>query len=227
MYKTVCVIPARGGSKGVPNKNIADVREQPLIAYSILDALQTKSICQTYVSTDSEEIRAISYKYGAEVPFLRPKQFATDKSPDMEWATHFLNWFFDNFGYNTEYIVHLRATTPFREVKLIEEALALIKSVPSCTSLISVQKEEEVYKTFSNEDGFLKSIFDDKYHLMPRQNCPKAYLPNGYIDILKTKTILDGSFHGDKILAFETARVVEIDTKEDLDYAEYVGSKIL
>ena len=226
--KIVCVIPARGGSKGVKNKNIALVNNQPLISYSILDALRTQSINKTYVSTDSEKIGQIALKYGAEVPFLRPIKYSKSDSLDLEWALHFLKWYKAYYGDHPEYIVHLRATTPFRDINVIEEAIQKISKNEQATSLVSVEKAEEVYKALSiNGEGFFTSVFDNlDYHLMPRQSFPKTYLANGYVDILKSKTLLENTFHGDRILPFITDNTIEIDNKKDLDYARYVASFI-
>ncbi len=229
MHKIVTVVPARGGSKAVVNKNVRNLCGQPLIAYSILDSIRTKQIQETYVSTDCPDTAQIAVQFGAEVPFLRPEKYAKDNSPDIEWAKHFLEWY--NYKYETypEYIVHLRATTPFRDLKVISKAIDLIKKHPESTSLVSVEDYPEVFKTFTLDKNhpYLVPMFDLKFHLMPRQTLEATYLPNGYVDILKSETILSNSFHGDKILAYKVPNVPEIDTEEDLEYAEFVGNKIL
>jgi CMP-N-acetylneuraminic acid synthetase len=229
MHKIITVIPARGGSLGVVNKNIRNLCGQPLIAYSILDSLRCKNIEATYVSTDSIEIADISLQFGAEVPFLRPKEYAQKDSLDIEWAKHFLGWYYERYSTYPEYIVHLRATTPFRDIKIIEDAITLIKKYPEATSLTSVEEASEVYKTFkvSKNGLWLESLFDIKYHLMPRQSLDLTYRPNGYVDILKTERLLKGEFHGDKILAYIVNKVPEIDTETDLEYASYWGEKYL
>jgi len=229
MHKIVTVIPARGGSKGVVNKNVRDLCGQPLIAYSILDSIRSKQIEETFVSTDCPDIAQISLKFGAEVPFLRPERYAQDTSPDIEWAKHFLGWYNERYNAVPEYIVHLRATTPFRELKLIDKAIDLIKKHPEATSLVSVEDYPEVYKSFTlhGDSPYLIPMFDLRFHLLPRQNLEPTYLPNGYVDILKTETILSGSFHGKDILAFKVPNVPEIDSEEDLEYAEFIGNKII
>ena len=224
--KIVSVIPARGGSKGILNKNIRELNGQPLISYSILDSLSCKSIQETYISTDSQEIADISKEYGAEVPFLRPKKFAKDDSPDLQWANHFIWWFRLNKGYYPDCIIHLRPTTPFRCIKLIDLAIQSIQKNPKATALISLEEYKEVYKTFKIEGKFLGPIFDWKYNLMPRQKIPKAYRANGYVDILKSETILGGQLHGNKILGLITARTAEIDDKEDFEYATWKAKQL-
>ena len=145
----IAAIPARGGSKGVPKKNIKLLKDYPLIAYSIIAAKQSKKIDRVIVSTDSEEIAGIAKKYGAEVPFLRPAGFAGDKSPDMEWVLHLLKWLKENEGVEPELIVHLRPTTPLRDPDLIDRAIDKIKNNKEATSLRSGQEMDECpYKSF-------------------------------------------------------------------------------
>ena len=227
----ISVIPAREGSKGLPNKNILDLDGQSLIAYSIVDSLRSKHIEETFVSTDSLEIGKIAEKYGAEVPFARPKKYAKDDSKDIEWVRHFLCWFKLIYDKLPEYIVHLRPTTPLREVDMIDKAIETIIDNPDATALRSVHKTiESPYKTFSLEKGYLKGMFPDypikEYYNLPRQHFPQTYKPNGYVDILKTSTILGNSLHGDKILTFETSHTVEVDSKEEFEYLEYLINKM-
>ena len=118
----ICIIPARGGSKGVPGKNIRDVGGFPMIAYSIIASKLSKNIERTIVSTDSQEIADIALKYGAEVPFLRPEKFARDDSKDIEFFQHAIDWFSENEGYVPNYWVQLRPTTPLRESSIIDKS---------------------------------------------------------------------------------------------------------
>lgn len=229
MHEIISVIPARGGSISVYNKNIRDLCGQPVIAYSILDSLRTKEIQETFISTDSSEIADISLKYGAEVPFLRPEEYAKKDSPDIEWALHFLDWYKERYNNYPKYIVHLRPTTPFRKLEKIKEAIELIKSKPEATSLVSVEEFPEVYKSFRipKDSSYLEPLFDLRYHLMPRQAFETTYLPNGYVDILKTEVLLNREFHGDKILAFPVEHVPEIDEERDLIEARIYGERYL
>jgi N-acylneuraminate cytidylyltransferase len=225
--KIVSIVPARSGSKSILNKNIVDLNEQPLISYTILDSLRVPSIEETYVSTDGEEIKEIAEKYGAEVPFLRPKEYATDTSTDLQWAWHFLDWFETNKGYLPELLVHLRPTTPIRDIRLIYKAIDKIKEFPEATSLISVEEfPESPYKWMKlGEDGYLISLFKEDYHLMPKQLVPKAYRPNGYVDVLRPEVILKGELHGENILAFITPVTPEIDSWDDLEYCKFLLNK--
>jgi CMP-N,N'-diacetyllegionaminic acid synthase len=221
MYRTICVIPARSGSS-VKNKNIREVGGQPLIAYSILDAIQCKKIENTYVSTDSQEIADIARQYGAEVPFLRPKEYAQSNSPDIEWAQHFLDWFKKEYNYYPVYLVQLRPTTPFRDISVIEQGIITMEENPDATSVISVEEMvESPYKTFELNGKFLKPLLGGNWQLMPRQKCPKVYDANGYVDVLTVKTLLEGNLHGNKKMAFITPRAIEIDSEDDLKIAQW------
>lgn len=216
--KIISIIPARGGSKGIPKKNIVDVNGQPLISYTILDSLKCKSIEETFVSTDDIEIASIARQYGATVPFLRPKEYATDISSDMQWAWHFILWYERKYNSHPELIVHLRTTTPIRDVAIIEQAIDIMLNNKEASSLRSVEEfSESPYKWFKLEDSYLSSLFDVEDTNAPRQNFSKVYRPNGYVDILRPEVILRGSLHGFKIAPIITPRSMEIDTIEDLD----------
>jgi len=219
------LIPCRSGSKGVINKNIRELGGQPLIAYPILDSLRTKQIKETYVSTDDEQISLIAQKYGAEVPFLRPKEYATDTSPDIEYAQHFIHWYNYKFEHYPQLLVVLRATTPFRDISLLDKAISHILEHPQATSLRSVELfDESPYKWFKKKGDYLYPLLNDDWnmHLLPRQNVPIAYRPNGYIDIYKPQQILQGQLCGTKILSFVTPKSVEIDTENNFRFAEYL-----
>lgn len=216
------IIPARGGSKGVKNKNIKILNGKPLIAYSIECCLNCKNIERVIVSTDSLEIANIARQFGAEVPFMRPKEFARDDSKDEE----FLNHFFDNF--DVEDVVFIRPTTPFRKIEVIEKAIDTYLNVDfDFTGFRSMQAaEENPYKMFQiNSHGVCEGFFKDfkgekDYTNLPRQKFPEAYRPNGYVDIVKQEIVRRGSAFGDVIVPFITPRVPDIDTEEDFKFAE-------
>lgn len=226
--KTIyAIIPARGGSKGVPKKNIIDLGGFPLIAYSIITAKLSKHIDRVIVSTDSEEIATIAKKYGAEVPFLRPAELATDKSTDIEFINHALKWFKDNEQKTPDYIVHLRPTTPLRDPELVDKAIKSIAENPTATSLRSgYEIRESPYKLFGIENGFFTGLFPSdprpEYYNLPRQAFPPVYQPDGYVDVLVSDYVMKtGRLHGDKILAFVSPDVGEVDTLEHLKFINY------
>lgn len=223
----IAIIPARGGSKGIPRKNIINLGGYPLIAYSIVAAKLSKLIERIVVSTNDEEIAQLAKNYGAEVPFLRPKEFAEDSSPDIEFVQHALNWLWENEKYQPEYLIHLRPTTPLREPEIIDQAIKEIFNNKKATSLRSAHElRESPHKFFKIKDGFFVGLFPEDsrpdYHNLPRQAFATAYHPNGYVDVIKTKTVKDmGVIHGPKILPFITPFVTELDRIEDIDYIKF------
>lgn len=223
----VALIPARGGSKGIPKKNIIDLNGFPLIAYSIIAAQMSQNISRVIVSTDNQEIARISKKYGAEVPFLRPSEFATDTAPDYGVFKHAMEWFENNEGYKPEYWVHLRPTTPLRDPELIDKGIESILTSLEATSLRSgYELREPPQKQLNIKDGFFIGLFPNDprpdYANLPRQSFPLAYQPNGYVDVIKRKTVIeDGIFHGSKVKAFIVPDVGELDRLEDLEFIKF------
>ena len=224
----IAIIPARSGSKGVPGKNIKLLGGIPLFAFSIIAAKMMPSVSRVIVSTDSEEYAQIAKDYGAEVPFLRPNEISGDKSTDFDLFLHALNWFKENENLIPEYLLHLRPTTPLRNPQIMEEAVKLfIENKNLASSLRSGHSApESPYKWFLKDDNnYFKGLRDDltpeKVNL-PRQSFPSVYIPDGYIDILKSSVILTtGTLHGDKMLVFESPFCVEVDTKDDFEYLEF------
>ncbi|HCL81658.1 MAG TPA: cytidylyltransferase [Nitrospiraceae bacterium] len=224
----IAIVPARGGSKGVPHKNIKLLGGYPLIAYSIAAAKLSTQIQRTIVSTDSEVIAETALKYGAEVPFMRPKEFAKDTSPDMDFVLHALDWLQSNENKRPEYLVHLRPTTPLRAVELVDEAILELIDNPEATSLRSVQELGEAPEKYFriDESGYLTGLFPDdprpEYYNLPRQAFAPAFYPNGYVDIIKSDYVLrDNKLHGPKMIGFTTPKTTEVDTADDFYFLEY------
>ncbi|MFH1369607.1 MAG: acylneuraminate cytidylyltransferase family protein [Elusimicrobiota bacterium] len=225
--KAAAIIPARGGSKGVPGKNIRLLAGYPLIAYSIIAAKLSAGIDRIIVSTDSDEIADISVKYGAEAPFRRPAELAGDKSTDLDFMLHALDWFGKNEKQVPEYWAHLRPTTPLRDHKIIDKAINEIVKNPAATSLRSGHiAPESPFKWFKKDkEGYfvplLKGLTTDEAN-SARQGFPDAYIPDGYVDVLKASFIMKNNLlHGDKMIGFESPFCVEVDSMEDFDYLEY------
>lgn len=234
----VAIIPARSGSKGVLGKNINLLGGIPLFAYSILAAKMMNGVDRIVVSTDSEEYAQIANSFGAETPFLRPNDISGDKATDFELFKHALEWFDQNENYHPDFLIHLRPTTPLRDPTIMNHALDLFNTKKNeASSLRSGHAApESPYKWFlKDENDYFKGLRDDltpeKINL-PRQSFPPVYVPDGYIDILKSFVIKDEqTLHGDKMLVFESPHCVEVDTAEDFKYLEYQikneGSPIL
>lgn len=224
-----CLIPARSGSKGIPGKNIVMLKGHPLIAYSIATALASSNISRTIVSTDSEDIANIAKSYGAEVPFIRPAEFATDFSTDRDFLIHAISWLEEHENTKPEYIVHLRPTTPLREPRVIDDAIRKIRENSLATSLRSVHLASKTpYKWFEMDNsGYLKGIRPDdprpEYYNLPRQSFPPVYDPNGYVDVLRVSQLMNtSSVHGEAILGFITPYCHELDSREDLLLLNYL-----
>ena len=228
MPKFFAIIPARSGSKGIKDKNLATLGGHPLISYSIALAKMTKGIDRVIVSTDSNEYAKISRKYGAEVPFLRPEHLSQDTSTDYDFMNHAIDWFDNNSAQTPEYWIHLRPTTPLRDINIINKAMTSIQDRSDATSLRSGHlSPESPFKWLrKNKEGFLTSLNGDDTDLDkyngPRQDFPDVLIPNGYVDIVRSSFIRENKLlHGNKVLAFETAFSNELDVIEELELLEY------
>lgn len=221
------IIPARGGSKGVPGKNLRPLAGYPLIAYSIAAAKLSERISRAIVSTDSAEISEAARRFGAEIPFLRPAALAGDLSGDSEFMRHALDWFKKNEAVVPQYLAHLRPTTPLRDPRLVDAAIDLIISRPEATSLRSAHPAPEApFKWFiRSADGFFSGIapqYSNDDLNKPRQSFPEVYIPDGYIDMINAETFLStGLLHGSSMLAFVSPLCHEVDISKDFDYIEF------
>ena len=226
MDDLVAIIPARSGSKGVADKNIKLLGEHPLIAYSIAAAFLA-GIEEVVVSTDSQKYAEIAKSYGAKVPFIRDAKISTDSSSDFEFMHHCMSWYSQNFDDCPEYFMHLRPTTPLREATVLVEAISVIRSKSDIDSLRSAHEvPESPFKWFlKGEDNLFRGLREDltpEKVNEPRQNFPKMYNPNGYVDIVRSSHVLNSNnLHGTKMYVFETPACTEIDTIEDFEYLEY------
>lgn len=226
--KILCIIPARSGSKGIPNKNIKILNGKPLLAYSIDQAKNSKYNIRIVVSTDNNEYKNVAIKYGAEVPVLRPKEISQDDSIDFEFINHMINYLNENESYYPDIILQLRPTQPLRKVLDIDECLDLfIKNYDNYDSLRSVvENEKSPYKMYSIENNNLKPLLklDNSIESfnMGRQYLPKTYLHNGYIDILKPSLLKYKKISGERILPYVMNKndTFDIDTLEDWYKAE-------
>lgn len=230
--KVISIIPARSGSKGVLGKNIKLLAGKPLIAWSIESSLASGLIQRTIVSTDSEEIAEVAKKYGAEVPFLRPKELAEDLTPDTPVFEHAINWLKENENYVPDIIVHLRPTGPLRTPKEIDSTVELLINNPEADSVRSVEEPDKPpFKMWQKNGKFLKpfaSVANMKdFHTMPRQLLPKVYQTTADIGVLRVSTVLNKkSVIGDTVLPFFLERpTVDIDKPIDFDFAELLLKK--
>lgn len=225
--EVMAIIPARGGSKGVPRKNIKNLVGYPLIAYSIVACTLSKEITRIIVSTDDEEIAEIARIFGGEVPFMRPAVIAGDTAGDIDFVLHTINWLQDNEGRVPEYFAHIRPTTPLREPHIVDEAIIKIKAHPEATSIRSAHAApESPMKWFVQGEGdtfipFSRGLTNDEVN-NGRDSFVQVYIPDGYIDVLKPKTIMStGLLHGEKMISYISPFCIEVDTEYEFDLLEY------
>ena len=224
--KVLALIPARSGSKGIKDKNIATVGGHPLLAYSIAVAKLCESIDEVIVSTDSMEYAAVATKYGAMVPFLRPKSLALDNSLDSDFFNHAMEWYKNNDISLPDFVVHLRPTTPIRDSAVINHAISFMIKNPDFTALRSAHETHLTpYKMFKKAGDYMKPFLEledvlESYNL-PRQIFEKCFIPNGYVDILRPRVFMSGAhLHGQKMKMWKTREILDIDTIAELEQVE-------
>ncbi len=225
MGEVLAIIPARSGSKSVKDKNIRLIDGKPMIAYSIEHALQAECIDRIIVSTDSEEYARIAREYGAETPFLRPAEYATDTALDIEVFEHALNYLKEEEGYEPELVVQLRPTYPIRRIEDIEKMVQYMREHPDVDSMRCIAPAKEIaYKMWhQDEEGMLSPIMTDipECYNMPRQQLPKVYYQNACIDVVRAEVITkQHSMSGKKIAGYEMDENFDIDTEEEFRKAE-------
>lgn len=219
------LIPARSGSKSVIDKNIREINGKPMIAYSIEHGLASRYVNRVIVSTDSRKYAEISKKYGAEVPFLRPAEYATDTSLDLEVFEHALNWLKENEGYCPDIVVQLRPTYPIRRVEDIDRMIEMMRDDRSIDSIRCIALAKEIpYKMWrKGENGQIYPLMQDipECYNMPRQELPKVYYQNACIDVIRTDVITQmHSMSGKKIVGYEMDENFDIDTEEEFQAAQ-------
>lgn len=222
------LIPARGGSKSIPRKNIRTFAGHPLIAYSIAAGLAAETAARVIVSTDDSEIAEIARRYGAETPFLRPADLSQDNTPDLPVFQHALEWLAKHENYHPKIIIQLRPTSPLRRVQHIDQAIYHLLDRPEADSVRTVCVPfQNPYKMWRiDTTGFLLPILDTPFpeaYNMPRQLLPEVYWQTGYVDATWDKTIHQKkSMTGDLILplVIDPSDWIDIDSPQDWQRAE-------
>ncbi|HXF84729.1 MAG TPA: acylneuraminate cytidylyltransferase [Anaerolineales bacterium] len=233
MTETLALIPARGGSKGIPRKNIRPFAGYPLIAWSIAAAKQAKCVKRIIVSTDDEEIAAVARAYGAETPFLRPAEFARDDTTDLPVFLHALKWLEEHEAYRPDVVVQLRPTSPIRPRGLVDRAVEILLAHPDAESVRGVvpagQNPYKMWRLPNGENAPMKNLLDvegmDEPYNAPRQLLPPVYWQTGHIDAIRTATILNGSMSGKVIypLVIDARYTVDIDNLQDWARYEHLA----
>jgi N-acylneuraminate cytidylyltransferase len=228
----LAIIPARGGSKGIPRKNIRSFAGYPLLAYSILAGLRAETVTRVIVSTDDEEIADVARRYGADVPFLRPAELAQDNSLDLPLFQHALTWLAEHEDYHPDAVVQLRPTSPIRPRTCVDDAVKLLLSHPEADSVRGVvpagQNPHKMWRIdpVSGQMHNLLTVEGVKEpYNAPRQILPQVYWQTGHIDAIRPATILKkNTMSGDVILPLmiDPRYTVDIDNPSDWAKAEWL-----
>jgi len=233
--RTIAVVPARAGSKRIPRKNLADLGGLPLIAHSIRWALQEPGIERVLVTTDSEEIASVAREHGAEAPFLRPAELASDTATDLQVFVHLLDWLRDAEGLDPELLVQVRPTTPFRLRGLFHKLQEALHSTPGATHARTIRRASvPPFKTYWREpDGTLRPIAtladEPEAHNLPAQRLPAAWIHDGVLDLVLPAMVRAGSMTGPRIagLVNEDPDSIDIDEPLDLALARQIAARRL
>lgn len=202
----VALVPARAGSTRIPGKNVRRLGAHPLLAYSVAAAVASGVFTRVVVSTDSEEIADVARHYGAEVPFLRPPEFAGAQSPDIEWVSHMLA----SLGSADDGFAILRPTSPFRQPGTIGAAHARFLEMPEADSLRAVELcRQHPAKMWTRDGPWLQPLLPvdetgTPAHSRQYQSLPAVYAQNGSLELAWTRTVQElGSISGERIVGFE------------------------
>lgn len=222
------LIPARGGSKGLPGKNIRSFLGKPLIARTIETAKDSGMAGRILVSTDDPEIARVSEACGAEVPFLRPAEIAADASPVLAAALHALDWLEEHDGWKAEWLLLLQPTSPLRTADDIRHAFELVQSADTdAVVAVSETKSHPFWVKTLDPSGHLRPFIADQKAPARRQELPPAYALNGLLYLVRVSTLTEeGAFCPDKTrsLIIPAIRAFDIDSEEDFLIAEFASS---
>jgi CMP-N-acetylneuraminic acid synthetase len=220
------LITARGGSKGIPGKNLAPCGGRPLLAWTIDAARASRSLTRTVISTDDAAIADFARAHGVGAPFMRPAELASDTATSIDVAKHAVSWLADREGWSADVVVLLQPTSPLRTAQHIDEAYALL--APDADSVVSVIEVPHIFKPWlvlELRDGWLHDFYTAElpFDRFRRQGQPTLYARNGpAVIVTRAQMITSGSFYGDRCLPyFMTPRdSVDIDDRDDLATAD-------
>lgn len=229
MSKYIAFIFARGGSKGLPNKNILNLNGKPLIAYSIEIAKNINNISRVIVSTDSKEIADISLSYGAEVPFIRPKSLATDSSPEFHSWKHAIDFLESESQNEIEAIISIPATSPLRsEVDIIKCIQEYEKYKPDAVISVTESTRNPFFNMVKKDNNGYVSLFSEGDQIYRRQDAPDCFDMTTVAYVLSVKFIKSNNYLFDgkiRMVKVPIERALDIDSKFDFSIAEYLINK--
>ena len=215
------IITARGGSKGLPKKNILPLNGKPLIAWTIESALKSKYLDRIILSTDNQEIADVSSKFGCEVPFIRPDNLAEDNSSSFDVIAHAIQYFND-INQSFDYIILLEPTSPLRETSDIDHAIQILhKNRKIADSIVGVSKVESTHPVFDvkiNKNGLIQSYLDESFTIYRRQDLEELYFFEGTIYVSDTKALLrEQKFYHARTLPYIVPKWKSIEIDEEID----------
>jgi len=227
--EVLAIIPARGGSKGIPRKNIKLFAGYPLISYSIAAGLQAASVTRVIISTDDEEIAAVAREWGAETPFLRPAELAQDQTTDLPVFQHALTWLKEHENYAPNLVIQLRPTSPLRPRNCVDKAVALLQEHPAADSVRAVvpsgQNPHKMWRLNGKDESMTPLLKLDgvaEPFNAPRQALPPTYWQTGHIDVIRPQVILEqNSMSGKTILPYEIDPRYTVDIDTPFDWLRY------
>lgn len=222
MHKILAVIPARGGSKGMPRKNIREIGGKPLLAWTIEEAKKSKYIERIILSSEDDEIINIAKEYGCDVPFVRPKELATDDATSVDSILHAIN---ECKGY--DYVVLLQPTSPLRTVEDIDGCIELVLKEKTDFCVTVTVPENSPYWMYTLENGNLKALIQQDNFATRRQDLPKAYALNGAVYVANVKALCEQKTfltETTKAYIMPHSRSFDIDTEIDFKICEYLLS---
>lgn len=220
------LIPARGGSKGIPRKNVIEVAGKPLIAWTIEAALRSSVLDRVIVSTDDEEIARVAKKWGAEVPFYRPAELSRDDSPSIAAVNHALHWLEEKQNYRPDALMLLQPTSPLRTAKDIRNAVHLMfeRKANAVVSVCETHQHPCWLKKI-DQDGYLSNFLEGDAVPVRRQDLPAVYALNGSIFLTRRENLLhDETFHPARTCPYimPEERSLDIDSPADLRLANFL-----
>jgi len=227
--KVLAIIPARGGSKGVPGKNIRLLGNLPLIVHTIDAARSAQRLEKCIVSTDDEEIARVARQWGGETPFMRPPELATDSAKAIPVMQHALVQMEQLSGIQYDALMMLQPTTPFRTAQDIDRAVEMLEltGADSVISVVDVGGHHPARMKYLEGDRLVDPPFCEAYENQPRQELTPMYIRNGAIYLTRREILMSGSFKGRdcRALVMQPEQSVNIDSMLDFDYAAFLLSR--
>jgi CMP-N,N'-diacetyllegionaminic acid synthase len=225
----IAIIPARGGSKSIPRKNIKPLGGKPLIIYTIETALKCKLFDRVIVSTDDKEIATISEKHGARLPFMRPRELALDTTPMLPVLQHAVSYLEKNEKLHIDIVVLLQPTSPFRDVSDIENCIEKLKNERADSVVTLCEAEQNPYFVIIKlQDGNVVPLLKTEKPVTSRQDAAKVYRLNGAVYVVRRNVLMNENkifTDNTKAVIMPQEKSIDIDSPLDFEFAEFLIKK--